>query len=105
MRAEPDLRDLLRERINAALAPESVEVADDSALHAGHPGATGGGHYRVRVVAERFRGLRQLARHRLVYAAAGELLAARVHALQIEALDPQEAAAIPCPDSPSRGTR
>ena len=93
MPAEPGLRAELAARITAALAPLSVEVADDSALHAGHPGAAEGGHYRVRIVSAHFAGLRPLARHRLVYAAAGELLAGRVHALQIEALDPQEAAA------------
>jgi BolA family transcriptional regulator, general stress-responsive regulator len=92
MPAEHGLRAELAARITAALAPLSVEVADDSALHAGHPGAAEGGHYRIRVISERFVGLRPLARHRLVYAAAGDLLAGRVHALQIEALDPQEAA-------------
>lgn len=92
MPAEHGLRAELAARITAALEPLSVEVADDSALHAGHAGAAEGGHYRVRVVSARFSGLRPLARHRLVYAAAGELLSGRVHALQIEALDPQEAA-------------
>ena len=40
-----------------------------------------------------FAGVRTLERHRMVYAAAAALLAGRIHALQIHALTPAEAAA------------
>jgi BolA protein len=75
----------LRERLRAALAPLELEVEDDSALHAGHAGAREGGHYRVRIVSERFIGLAPLARHRLVYAAVADLIGRGVHALSIDA--------------------
>ncbi len=74
----------------AALEPVELDIRDDSARHAGHAGAREGGHFRVRIVSERFRGLRPLARHRLVYDAAALLLKGEVHALQIDARAPGE---------------
>ncbi len=80
---------LLRERL-ASLAPLAIEIIDDSALHAGHAGAGQGGHYRLRIVADAFSGKSTVARHRLVYAALGELMRSRIHALSIKALAPEE---------------
>lgn len=80
---------LLRERL-AALAPQSVEIIDESALHAGHAGARRGGHYRLRIVSSAFSGKTTLARHRLVHEALGELMRGRIHALGIMALAPEE---------------
>jgi BolA protein len=80
----------IESRLHAALAPESLEVADDSQQHVGHAGARGGGHYTVTIVSARFAGLNTLARHRLVYEALAELMRADVHALSIRALAPDE---------------
>lgn len=82
------------ERIRELLAPldpVSVELEDESALHAGHPGAaSGGGHFRLRIVSPRFEGLRLVMRHRLVYDAVDEMLKSDIHALAITALAPSE---------------
>ena len=87
----PEFETLLRERL-ASLAPQRIELIDDSAKHAGHAGAkSGGGHYRLLIVAECFRGKSTLARHRLVYDALGELMRSRIHALSIRSLTPDEA--------------
>ncbi|MGH8132608.1 MAG: BolA family protein [Steroidobacteraceae bacterium] len=75
----------LRVAIGQALAPSALEIIDDSPLHVGHPGAGGGGHYRVRLVSEAFRGRSPLERHRMVYAAVAALLKGSVHALNISA--------------------
>ena len=85
------LEPVLRERL-AALAPESLEVSDDSAAHAGHAGAAPGGntHWTVAIVSRAFEGKPMLARHRMVYAALGELMNNPIHALQIRALAPDE---------------
>ena len=83
----------LRSALERALAPLSLEITDDSARHAGHPGARSGGHFRVRLVADAFSGRSPLERHRLVYAAIDPLLHGAVHALNIEAHAPGEAAA------------
>jgi len=80
----------LRGALEAALAPASLEITDDSARHAGHAGARSGGHFRVSLVAEAFRGRSALERHRLVYAALAPLMAGRVHALNITARTPDE---------------
>jgi BolA protein len=80
----------LRAALEAALAPASLEIIDDSARHAGHAGARGGGHFRVTLVAEAFRGRSPLERHRLVYAAVAPLLQDAVHALNISARTPDE---------------
>jgi BolA protein len=80
----------IESRLQAAFAPESLEVADDSQQHVGHAGAGGGGHYTVTIVSARFAGLNTLARHRLVYDALTELMRADVHALSIRALAPDE---------------
>jgi BolA protein len=74
----------------ASLHPESIEVLDESGLHAGHAGARDGGHFRVAIVAGIFSGKGTLARHRLVYDAAGELMRGRIHALSIDARAPDE---------------
>lgn len=82
--------------LRAAFDPVHIEVIDDSAKHAGHAGAAGGaGHYRVRVLSTKFRGLPVLARHRLVYEALRELLPDQIHALGIEADAPGERASPP----------
>jgi BolA protein len=76
--------------LRAALAPQALEVQDDSHLHAGHAGAREGRHFSVRIVSARFNGLSRLARHRLVYDALHDLIARGVHALAIDARAPGE---------------
>jgi BolA family transcriptional regulator, general stress-responsive regulator len=80
----------LRSALEQAFAPTTLEILDDSAAHAGHAGARSGGHYRVKLVAEAFRGRSSLERHRLVYAAVAPLLSGSVHALNIVARTPEE---------------
>jgi BolA protein len=84
------LSDSIRDKL-AALAPESISVEDESAQHAGHEGAKGGGgHYRVVIVSQRFTGLPLQARHRMVYDALGPLMSKDIHALAIRAYSPDE---------------
>ncbi|MDP1902072.1 MAG: BolA family protein [Rubrivivax sp.] len=77
-------------RLRAALAPQALEVRDDSHLHAGHAGAREGRHFTVRIVSARFTGLARVARHRLVYDSLGPLSAQGVHALALVAKAPDE---------------
>jgi BolA protein len=85
----------LRDCLQQALAPVELDIADESAAHAGHAGAASGGHYAVRIVSTRFAGLAALARHRLVYDAAATLLQTRIHALRIDARTPDSASLSP----------
>jgi BolA family transcriptional regulator, general stress-responsive regulator len=85
-----NMAEQLRERLSA-LHPEMLEIVDESSKHVGHPGAaSGGGHYRVIIVAQSFAGKSQVARHRLVYDAVGDLMRREVHALAIQAIAPNE---------------
>ena len=75
----------------AALEPERLHLEDESALHAGHPGArSGGGHYRLTIVSKRFAGLNRVQRHRLVYDALKSLMSGKIHALAVTARAPDE---------------
>ncbi|WP_333844246.1 BolA family protein [Pelomicrobium sp.] len=80
----------IRERLQV-LAPEALELVDESALHVGHEGARGGGrHYRLTVISPRFAGQSVMARHRMIYEALGDLMRQEIHALSIRALAPDE---------------
>lgn len=84
-----------------AFAPQHLEIIDESARHAGHAGAAGGGgHYRVLLVSSAFHDKDLLARQRLVYAALGEAMRSRIHALALRTLTPDEWAAQPRPSRP-----
>lgn len=81
----------MRSRLEAALTPVECVLDDDSAAHAGHAGArSGGGHYIVRIVSERFEGLKLVMRHRLVYDSVHDMMHSEIHALAITALAPSE---------------
>jgi BolA family transcriptional regulator, general stress-responsive regulator len=74
----------------AVLEPVDLIIQDDSALHAGHAGNGGGGHFNVRVVSSQFSGKSPIIRHRIVYQALADLIPSRIHALSIRAVAPDE---------------
>lgn len=77
----------IKHRLETSL-DATVEVVDESHLHAGHEGAKSGGrHYRVKLKSARFNGLRTLARHRLVYDALSEWMKKEIHALAIDSTE------------------
>ncbi|WOI55302.1 BolA family protein [Palleronia sp. LCG004] len=80
------VKDEIRRRLEDVIAPRELDVADDSAAHAGHAGAPAGGesHFSVRIRAERFGGMSRIARHRAVHDALGADLMGRIHALALD---------------------
>jgi len=81
----------IRSRLESAFNPDQLEIVDDSHRHAGHAGARDGrGHFVVKIVSDRFTGIKPLARHRMVYAALGDLMRTDIHALSVVALSPRE---------------
>ena len=75
----------------SGLKPESLDIVDDSAKHAGHAGAAGGGgHYQLTIVSKQFAGKPQVARHRLIYQALGDMMQRQIHALSITAYTPDQ---------------
>lgn len=82
--------ELIRQKL-AVLDPEQIEIVDQSARHAGHEGAKGGGgHYILTIVSRKFSGKSTLARHRLVYALLNEMMHRDIHALSVKAYTPEE---------------
>ncbi len=78
-------------RLDATFLPVECLLEDESAQHAGHAGAaSGGGHYRLRLVSSRFEGCNRVARHRLVYDCLADMMRSEIHALTIIALAPSE---------------
>jgi BolA protein len=67
------------------LKPITIDIEDESALHAGHKGNGGGGHFKLTISSEKFNELTQLARHRMIYDLVNDLIPTRVHALSIQA--------------------
>jgi BolA family transcriptional regulator, general stress-responsive regulator len=86
---ENDIQSLIRERL-AQLNPECCELIDDSHRHAGHVGAKSGGHFRLTIVSAQFSGMSLVARHRRVFSLLDALMQSRIHALNINALAPEE---------------
>jgi BolA protein len=78
------------EKLTRAFQPLVLEVIDESERHHGHGGWQEGGetHFRVKIVAEAFRGLTRIAQHRMINETLKSELAERVHALAIEAAGP-----------------
>lgn len=87
----------IREKLNAALLPVSLEVIDDSHRHAGHlaarEDATGRSretHFTVKVVAQAFEGKSRIERHRMINGLLSTEIAEGIHALAIDAKAPEE---------------
>lgn len=81
----------IRAAIEAALHPVQLDIVDQSHRHAGHAGARDGrGHFDVLIVSDTFKGKLPLARHRMVFAAVGNLMETDIHALSIKALSTDE---------------
>ena len=88
------VRAAIERKLTEALAPTRLEVVDDSGRHAGHAGHRPGGesHFSVRVVSAAFAGKSRVERHRMVKTVLADELAGPVHALQVSAQTPEEAA-------------
>ncbi len=87
------IRAAIERKLTAGLAPERLEVIDDSHRHLGHAGhhPDGESHFTVEIVSHAFAGKSRVERHRLVNALLAEELAERVHALALRTLTPDEA--------------
>jgi BolA protein len=87
----PVAAEMLR-RLNSALSPSRIELIDDSEQHRGHGGynPAGESHFTLRIESPAFEGKNRVQRQRMIYAALGDLMESRVHALSIRATTPKE---------------
>ena len=90
-RTGPVAAEMLR-LLNSALRPTELELVDDSERHRGHGGynPAGESHFTLTIESPEFAGKSRVERQRMIYAALGELMRERVHALSIKASAPGE---------------
>ena len=82
----------ITEKLAHALRPSYLEVLNESHMHS--VPANSETHFKVTVVSNRFRELRPVARHQLVYRELASELAGPVHALALHTYIDSEWAAI-----------
>jgi len=86
-----DRVEAIREKLQAAFAPDQLDIIDESHLHAGHAGAKEGkGHFNVIIISDQFTGKSLINRHKMVYEALADLMETDIHALSIKAKTPEE---------------
>ena len=84
-------KEIIETKLREGLAAVHVEVVEDSQPHEGRAGARSGGeHFNVTVVSQRFVGFNSMQAQRLVYQALSAEMGNEIHALRIKALTPQE---------------
>lgn len=90
------MEDAIRKKVTEALAPSSLEIRNDSHLHAHHKAMQGSTsretHFHVSVISDAFKSKMQPARHRMVYGLLKDEMAAEggIHALQLTTRTPEE---------------
>lgn len=79
-------------RLEAALTPTRLDLDNQSDRHIGHAGHDGSGesHFALTIASPIFEGMNRVQRQRAVYAALGDLMVDKVHALSIKAVAPGE---------------
>ncbi|HET7850519.1 MAG TPA: BolA family protein [Pseudolabrys sp.] len=84
--------DIITDKLTRTFAPQSLSVVDESHQHEGHAGHRPGGqtHFRIYIVAELFKGMTRVERHRLINQTLAAELSGGVHALAIHAAAPGE---------------
>ncbi|MGH7025519.1 MAG: BolA family protein [Caulobacteraceae bacterium] len=85
-----DVARAMEQKLQAAFSPSKLDLADRSALHAGHAHAGVESHFDLTIESAAFAGLARMERQRLVMRVLAEELAGPVHALSIRALAPGE---------------
>jgi len=76
----------INDALAAAFATTTLNVINESHLHAGHAGddGTGESHWRVEIAAPEFAKMSRIARHRAVHGALGPAIIGRIHALSLD---------------------
>ncbi|CAN4274365.1 BolA Stress-induced morphogen (activity unknown) [Methylophilaceae bacterium] len=84
-----NLTEIIKTKL-AILEPISLTLKDDSALHAGHAGNGGGGHFSLTIVSSQFSQKSPIMRHRLIYEVLTDLMPQQIHAISILAISPDD---------------
>ncbi len=94
------IQDAIEQKLTAAFSPQSLKIINESHLHSGHAhhgsqhnetyDGTGETHFRVIIVAEAFKNMNRVERHRAINDALKSELNNGIHALALEPSAPGE---------------
>jgi BolA protein len=68
----------------ASLNPARLEIIDDSHMHHGHAGNSGGGHFTIIIKSDLLAKQNRIQSHRQIYSLLDDLIPQKIHALQIK---------------------
>ena len=78
------LREIIHQKITEALAPDTLEIVDESAAHKDHHHGMGDEtHFHVQISAKCLDGLTRIQQHRRVYEALEQELKTDVHSVRV----------------------
>ncbi|KAI9733016.1 MAG: hypothetical protein M1834_003560 [Cirrosporium novae-zelandiae] len=103
------VEDAIRTKINDALKPSRLEIANDSGYHAHHSPMAGSvskeTHFRIYITSEAFKSKMQPARHRMIYSLLKDELQREggIHALQLQTRTPEEEERISAREKAEKG--
>ncbi len=86
------MAEIIKSKLEAALAPQVLDIDDQSERHRGHAGYREGGesHFHLTIVSDAFLGKSRIDRQRLVHRALAEELREKIHALSMSVKAPGE---------------
>ncbi|MCH8862111.1 MAG: BolA family transcriptional regulator [Proteobacteria bacterium] len=86
------MAEIIKSKLEAALAPQVLDIDDQSERHRGHAGYREGGesHFHLTIVSDAFAGKSRIDRQRLVHRALAEELKEKIHALSMSVKAPGE---------------
>ena len=90
LKKEVEMIDIIKNNIKSKINIIKIEIIDQSANHANHPGNSGGGHYKALIISNDFDGKNLVERHQMIYKALGELMTTEIHAFSMKTITSEE---------------
>lgn len=90
LKKEVEMIDIIKNNIKSKINIIKIEIIDQSANHANHPGNSGGGHYKALIISNDFDGKSLVERHQMIYKALGELMNNEIHAFSMRTITESE---------------
>ena len=85
-----EIESKIKNLISEKLSIFKIEIIDDSYKHTNHKKDTSGGHFRLFIVSNNFKGLNLIKRHQLIYEILKNMIKIEIHAKTKKLLDIEE---------------
>ena len=82
--------DIIKNKIKSEIDVIKIEIIDESSMHAGHKGNSGGGHYKALIISNDFENKSLVERHQMIYKALGKLMTNEIHAFSMKTMTENE---------------